>query len=123
MRKSIIIVGGLALLTVGAYGGYKTIFQGRQGPPPTSTTTEQAAFTGQTVSGALFCSIEGMVCGTCVNSVQTALGDVEGVESVHVDLSAGTAEVAIAEGKSVEASELAKALEGTRFKLTDVKSI
>ena len=123
-RRSMVIVSGLAVLTFVGYVGYRTVFQlEHHRYASTMPTSEQVTFAGQTVSGSLFCSVSGMVCGACVHSVQTALGGVEGVESVRVDLRSGTAEVTIAEGKLLEASQLAKALEGRGFKLTAVKSI
>ena len=123
-RRSMVIVGALAVLAFVGYIGYKTVFQqSHHTLAPTSSTSEHLAFAGETVSGALFCRVDGMVCGTCVHSVQTALGGVEGVESVSVNLRAGTAEVTIAEGESVEASHLAKALQDKGFKLSGVKSL
>lgn len=37
--------------------------------------------------------VEGMSCGSCVNSIQTGVGTVFGVEAVEVFLSAGLVEV------------------------------
>ena len=125
MRKIVIVIGGLAVLTVGGYVGYEMIFQHRHHSLTSTSSTNEylASFAGQTVSGVVFCNVEGMTCGGCVHSVQTALSRVEGVEMVQVDLSSGTAEVIIADGKSIKATELARALDDTRFKLTRVKSL
>ena len=125
MRKIVIVISGLVVLTIGGYVGYETIFQHRHhNLTSTSSASENLlSLAGQTVSGAVFCSVEGMTCGECVHSVQTALSRVEGVEMVQVDLSSGTAEVIIAKGKSIKATELARAFDDTRFKLTGVKSL
>jgi len=125
MRKLVIVISGLAVLTVGGYVGYETIFQHRHhNLTSTSSASENlVSLAGQTVSGAVFCNVEGMTCGGCVRSVQIALGRVRGVENVSVNLQAGTAEVRIAKGKSIKATDLARALDDTRFKLTRVKSL
>ena len=124
ISKRMMVVAGLAVIIVGGYIGYGAIFQHRyNSPASTSSTSESITLAGRTVSGTLFCSVEGMYCSGCAYSVQSALTQVEGVESVWVDSRSGTAQVTITEGKSIETSELAKALEGTRYKLTSVKSL
>ncbi len=60
--------------------------------------------------------IEGMTCEHCIVAVEGALGRVEGVAAVQVDLIAGTA--TFSEERPVSMTEVRQALEETGYRLT-----
>jgi copper chaperone len=53
--------------------------------------------------------VSGMTCGGCVAAVENALKNVTGVDSVAVDLQAGTAKVDLA-GDNIDTSQLVVAV-------------
>ncbi|GEM_PF-643069 len=54
--------------------------------------------------------VTGMTCETCVTAITYEVGRLEGVEAVHVDLEAGTAEVTFKAG-AVEPAAIEKVIE------------
>ena len=60
--------------------------------------------------------IVGMNCEHCIVAVQGALGRVEGVTSVQVDLSSGTA--TFSEEKPVDMTEVRRAVEEAGYEMT-----
>jgi hypothetical protein len=63
-------------------------------------------------------SISGMSCSHCVNSVQRALGEADGVDDVRVDLDSGAAVVA---GHDLEPPRLKQIVEQLGYTVTDVQ--
>ena len=62
--------------------------------------------------------VEGMTCQSCVNSVETKLGKIDGVENYKVDLDKGEAVVEYNPAK-VNAKKIEKEFEGTPYKVTE----
>jgi len=58
-------------------------------------------------------SVEGMTCQGCVNKVESAVKDVDGVESVNVDLESNSAEVTYTSADSMTAIQ--QAITGAGF--------
>lgn len=77
-----------------------------------ATTTQDAAVT-KTVK----LNVEGMTCGSCVNSVQTALTERDGVSDCSVSLDENMATVTYDPGK-VNESDLLAAVEKTGYRAT-----
>lgn len=65
--------------------------------------------------------IEGMMCMRCVSHVTNALKAIDGVETVDVNLEAGTADVAA--NSAVSAEILKSAVEAQDYKVVEVKTI
>ncbi len=59
-------------------------------------------------------SVAGMNCNSCVNRIESAVRNVEGVESIQVDLSNGTASISGA----ASTGELTSVIEGLGFEVT-----
>lgn len=62
-------------------------------------------------------AISGMTCGGCVKSVQNALAQIEGVNSVHVSLEQHNAVIEFDESKT-NTQALAEAIEDAGFDVT-----
>lgn len=62
-----------------------------------------------------------MGCSGCVNSVESALNDLDGVESVSVSLEEGTAEVSFEEGH-VQVADFEKAVDEAGYKVEGIKA-
>ena len=75
--------------------------------------SECACPAGETVTETV--KIDGMMCEHCEKAVTTALGAVEGVESVKADAKAGVAVIAVLPGTSEEAIKAAVAKAGYVF--------
>ena len=63
--------------------------------------------------------IDGMTCEHCVKRVTNALQEIEGVETVEVDLEAGSAKVTLS--AEVEDSVLEEAIEEAGYDIRDVQ--
>ncbi len=59
-------------------------------------------------------SVKGMHCGSCVNRIETAVGNMNGVESIQVDLSRGIASV----NGDASADELTSVIQALGFEVT-----
>ncbi len=66
-------------------------------------------------------NISGMGCSGCVNSVESALMDLDGVEAASVKLEDGMAEVSFDETK-LQLSDFEKAVEDAGFTVAGVRS-
>lgn len=62
-------------------------------------------------------AIHGMTCGGCVKSVQNALAQIDGVNSVHVSLEQNNAVIEFDDSKT-NAQALAEAIEDAGFDVT-----
>ena len=62
-------------------------------------------------------AISGMTCGGCVKSVQNALAQIDGVNSVHVGLEQNNAVIEFDESKT-NTQALAEAIEDAGFDIT-----
>ena len=58
--------------------------------------------------------VEGMTCGGCVNSIQKALGEHDGIRKTDADLDAGTVEVEF-DAKVIRRSAIERAIESAGF--------
>jgi len=63
------------------------------------------------------CSVEGMTCQGCVNSVENKLENIDGVQKYEVDLEKGEAIVEF-DPEKVNSDDIEKEFEGTSYKLT-----
>ena len=61
--------------------------------------------------------IKGMSCGHCVMAVTKALGGIEGVKDVHVDLQKG--EATFTETKPVERKQIREKIKKAGFEVVD----
>jgi len=66
-------------------------------------------------------SIEGMTCQGCVSSVESKLGQIDGVQTYEVNLELGEVVVAF-DTEKVKSEDIEKEFEGTSYKVT-VKEI
>ncbi len=66
-------------------------------------------------------SVEGMTCQGCVTSVESKLGNIDGVQKYEVDLEKGEAVVEF-DPEKVKSEDIEKEFEGTSYKVT-VKEI
>lgn len=65
--------------------------------------------------------VKGMTCAGCEKMVEFALGRLEAIETATADFKKGLAEITLKEGKSVNLSDLRKAVIDTRvFKPGDI---
>jgi copper chaperone len=58
--------------------------------------------------------VEGMTCGGCVNSIQRALGEHDGIGNTAADLDAGTVDVEF-DSKVIQRSAIERAIESAGF--------
>lgn len=65
--------------------------------------------------------IEGMMCGHCSARVEKALGEIQGVEKVKIDLEKKTATVKINKNNPVEDNVLKTAVEEAGYKVIEIK--
>ena len=61
--------------------------------------------------------VEGMSCGHCENAVKNAVGELEGVSSVKVDLQAKKVEV---EGSELEDNIIKEAIEDAGYDVVEI---
>ena len=66
-------------------------------------------------------NIDGMTCGGCVASVHTATGDIDGLDTMTVDLADKLATVTFDDSKT-SAEAIAAAIEGAGFDATVANS-
>jgi copper ion binding protein len=66
-------------------------------------------------------NISGMGCSGCVNSVESALSSLKGVESASVSLEEETAEVSYDEAR-ISQSDFEKAIEEAGYTMTGIKA-
>jgi uncharacterized membrane protein YraQ (UPF0718 family)/copper chaperone CopZ len=59
-------------------------------------------------------SVNGMHCGSCVNRIETAVGNMDGVDSIQVDLSRGIASI----NGDASMDELTSVIQGLGFEVT-----
>ncbi|KZL92894.1 heavy-metal-associated domain-containing protein [Clostridium magnum] len=65
--------------------------------------------------------VEGMSCGHCVNHVKTALEELNGVNSVSVDLASKTAVVEAS--NEVDDADIKAAIEDAGYEVVDIKTV
>ncbi|MBI1927962.1 heavy-metal-associated domain-containing protein [Candidatus Poribacteria bacterium] len=121
MRKTLIVAAIVAVLGLGGYVGYTTIFC--PAPSPSASAGDSVAFASLSVSGDVTCSVDGIGGRCCVGPVESALSRVEGVEKVECDPKSRTAKVTIAKGQSIPASQLAKVLKAAGYRLAGVEPL
>ncbi|MFT9496906.1 heavy-metal-associated domain-containing protein [Anaerosolibacter sp.] len=66
-------------------------------------------------------SIEGMSCGHCVKHVEGALGEIDGIVRVVVDLSGKNA--VVESNQEVEDAKIKEAIEEAGYDVTSIRSI
>ena len=81
---------------------------------PAANNTETETL-GDDMPSAIL-NVKGMTCNHCAMNVQRALDDVEGVDSVVVDLNTGTAKVS---GEDYDPAELKKSVEDIGYSIID----
>ena len=64
--------------------------------------------------------VEGMSCGHCVNHVKTALEELNGVNSVSVDLASKTAVVEA--GSEIDNADIKAAIEDAGYEVVDIET-
>lgn len=62
--------------------------------------------------------VEGMSCGHCEKAVKNALGELEGVKSVEVDLASKKVEV---EGENLQDNIIKEAIEEAGYEVIEIK--
>lgn len=62
--------------------------------------------------------IEGMSCGHCVNAVEEALKELDGVKSVVVDLEG---KKAVVEGDNLDDNKIKEAIDEAGYEVTQIK--
>lgn len=65
--------------------------------------------------------VEGMSCGHCVNHVKTALEELNGVNSVSVDLALKTAVVEV--GSEIDNADIKAAIEDAGYEVVDIETV
>lgn len=88
--------------------GQKAIEEDREGPKESSTAEPAACDL----------SVGGMDCASCADDIQRALGKLEGVQDVRVDVIGGKVHVAYSEGKLAR-GDLAGAIRRVGYKVSD----
>lgn len=62
--------------------------------------------------------VEGMSCGSCVNKIEGNVGQLEGVESVNVQLSEGKVDVAFSEN-TVKLNEIKNVIQDAGYEVKE----
>ncbi|MDZ7674793.1 MAG: copper ion binding protein [Acidimicrobiales bacterium] len=60
-------------------------------------------------------TVAGMTCGHCVQSVEEAIGEIDGVESVTVDLDSGL--VTVRSDTAISTDAVASAVDGAGYRI------
>ncbi|MCX5691044.1 MAG: heavy-metal-associated domain-containing protein [Planctomycetota bacterium] len=100
-----------------------TVLSGCASAPASGTTTATtAADASEPITGTTATLIvHGMSCPLCANNVDKQLRSIRGIETVHVNMGTGEATITLAPNARVTKAQLAKAIDGSGFTLTQVR--
>ena len=100
-----------------------TVLSGCAAAPASGPTSDTAAAdASEPIAGTTATLlVHGMSCPLCANNVDKQLRSIRGIQTVHVNMGTGEATITLAPNARVTKAQLAKAIDGSGFTLTQVR--
>ena len=111
------LVSSSLLLCLTVLGGCAAAPASGPSSSPAAAADASEPITGNTAT----LIVHGMSCPLCANNVDKQLRSIRGIQTVHVNMGTGEATITLAPNARVTKAQLAKAIDGSGFTLTQVR--